>query len=311
MTFVQSKTIKAFCAKSGKNFLEVRKYIWLRKKNAIIGRKIVKYVEAVWRFLFYSVFCVFGYRALFLPETAIWVKESIHYYIEWPNHAVSPAIMLYYQVQLGSYFHQLLWTEVNRSDAWEMISHHLITSCLLISSYLNNYTRIGSIILFIHDLSDVPLEVAKVFNYTSKVKGNAWLKPITDGIFAVFMITFFLTRLVWYPKRVMHSLLTEGWEIYGCEWSGCYFFLGLLGSLQVLHIFWFSLIARMTYRLLIVGEVEKDVRSDDEEDMDDEPPALSDAEETTNDANTTASAAGATGSSASEGKEDGARRRKK
>lgn len=35
--------------------------------------------------------------------------------------------------------------------------------------------------------------------------------------------------------------------------------------LQCLHIFWFYLISRMIYKLMIVGSVEKDVRSDDEE----------------------------------------------
>ena len=234
-------------------------------------------MEAGWRLLFYSAFVVLGYRALFIPETASWVQASINYYVDWPLHDVSPAIMLYYQVQLGSYFHQLLWTEVDRSDAWEMIAHHCITITLLVASFLTNYTRIGSLILFIHDFSDVLLELAKVLNYTSQPKSNNWIKFYVDALFAVFMITFFVTRLVIFPKHVLYSLLTEGWEIYGCEWAGCYFFLGLLGSLQCLHVFWFSLIARMTYRLLIVGQVEGDVRSDDEDDPEDENKADNDS----------------------------------
>ena len=51
--------------------------------------------------------------------------------------------MQYYHIELGCYLHQLLWTEVSRSDALEMILHHLITICLLIFSYLTNFTRIG------------------------------------------------------------------------------------------------------------------------------------------------------------------------
>ena len=237
----------------------------------------MKYVEASWRFVLYTSLSVLGYRALFIPETASWSTASINYYVDWPLHDVSPAIMLYYQVQLGSYFHQLLWTEVDRSDAWEMIAHHCITITLLVASFLTNYTRIGSLILFIHDFSDVLLELAKVLNYTSQPKSNNWIKPYVDALFAIFMITFFVTRLVIFPKHVMYSLLTEGWEIYGCEWAGCYFFLGLLGSLQCLHVFWFSLIARMTYRLLIVGQVEGDVRSDDEDDAEDENEADNDS----------------------------------
>jgi len=48
-------------------------------------------------------------------------------------------------------------------------------------------------------------------------------------------------------------------------WPGYWFFAILLCSLQVLHVFWFYLIARMAYRIMLVGEVEKDVRSDDDE----------------------------------------------
>jgi ceramide synthetase len=47
-------------------------------------------------------------------------------------------------------------------------------------------------------------------------------------------------------------------------WSGYWVFASMLCSLQVLHVFWFYLIARMIYRMMIVGEIEKDVRSDDE-----------------------------------------------
>lgn len=265
-----------FCAKSDRKFVEVRKYLWDRKKNVVVQRRTVKYVEAAWRFLFYSAFCYLGYQALFVPTTASWVTTTMNCYTDWPLHELSPAIALYYQVQLGSYFHQLLWTEVNRSDALEMLSHHVITIALLIGSFLTNYTRIGSVILFIHDWPDVLLESAKCLNYTSQAKSNLWIKPYVDILFVCFMITFFVTRLMIYPKRILYSLLTEGYSVFGCDWGGCYFFVGLLSSLQVLHIFWFYLIARMAYRLTVVGEVEKDVRSDDEDEMGDEPPAVSD-----------------------------------
>ena len=164
-----------------------------------------------------------------------------------------------------------MWTEVSRSDALEMIIHHIVTICLLITSFLTNFTRIGGIILFIHDLADIFLETAKVLNYTSHGKGHGWMKDtIVDGTFAIFAITFFITRLVIYPRYVLYSVIVEGLGLFGTDWLGCYVFVGLLIALQVLHIFWFYLIAKMIYRL-IRGEMKKDERSDDDEILEEQP----------------------------------------
>ena len=51
---------------------------------------------------------------------------------------------------------------MSRSDALEMILHHLTTTLLLVFSFVSNHTRVGSSILLLHDSSDVFLESAKV-----------------------------------------------------------------------------------------------------------------------------------------------------
>jgi len=51
-------------------------------------------------------------------------------------------------------------------------------------------------------------------------------------------------------------------------WPGYWTFAVLLVALQCLHVFWFWLILKMAWRLLSSGEsIEKDVRSDDEDDL--------------------------------------------
>jgi hypothetical protein len=236
-----------------------------------VERKTVKFVEALWRFIFYTTFSVVGYYALFVPTAAPWIGDTMQFYVDWPVHPMSAAMLFYYHVELGAYFHQLFWTEVNRSDAAEMILHHFITIALMITSYLSNFTRLGATILFIHDLSDIVLESAKCFNYTALAKGNAWMQPFVDILFGLFMVVFFVTRLVVFPRQILYSILFEAWELYGgCVFGGCYVFLGGLIGLQCLHIFWFYLIARMAYKLLVVGKVEKDVREEDDGEVADE-----------------------------------------
>ena len=245
----------------------ISNYVWERYRMTVINKKIIKFVEALWRFIFYTVFCVIGYKTLFTPDTAIWVKDTKQHWDDWPLHPLTSAISLYYHVELGSYLHQLLWTEVNRKDTIEMILHHLITISLIVTSYLTNYTRVGASILFLHDLADVFLESAKLFNYTSKAKGHEWAKNVCDVLFAIFAITFFVTRLVVYPRYIIGSVLFEAPSFFGTDWIGYWVFAGLLIMLELLHIFWFYLIARMIYRLVTTG-IEKDERSDDDDDVD-------------------------------------------
>jgi hypothetical protein len=228
-------------------------------------RKVVKFGEAMWRAVFYTAFVVMGYIVLCVPEYAVWLHKTSNHWENWPHHPITRLMNLYYQLELGCYLHQLHWTEVSRSDAAEMILHHLITIVLILASYLTNFTRIGTSILLTHDFADIFLEIGKCFNYISKVpESKAWASPTTDAFFACFAVSFFVTRLVIYPRYMVYSLVYEAPQMMGM-WSGYWLFAVMLCGLQCLHVFWFCLIARMIYRLTIVGEVEKDVRSDDED----------------------------------------------
>lgn len=232
-------------------------------------KKIVKFVEASWRFLLYTGCCIIGYRALFQPEVASWLLDTNQHWDQWPNHRITQAMEFYYQVQLGAYLHQLFWTEVSRSDALEMIIHHMTTILLLTFSYITNFTRVGASILLLHDSSDVLLESAKCFNYISKAKDSKWACKFCDTIFAAFAVTFLITRLILYPRYIIFSVFFEAPNHFGTNWAGFWVFSVLLVILQFLHIFWFYLIAKMLWTLLSTG-VEKDERSDDEDDIGEE-----------------------------------------
>jgi ceramide synthetase len=227
------------------------------------SKKIVKFVEAFWRAFFYAAFCILGYFSLFSPDTVLWITDPSQNWRNWPFHKITPAILFYYQIELGCYFHQLMWTDRNHSDALEMMIHHIVTISLIIISHLANFFRVGAIILLIHDISDVFLETAKVLNYTAKPASHNWLKVVVDIVFAIFAVLFFITRLVIYPGFVLTSMFTDGYQEFGISWLGAYVYVGLLLALQALHIFWFYLISRMIYKL-VFDKIEKDERSDDE-----------------------------------------------
>ena len=79
---------------------------------------------------------------------------------------------------------------------------------------------------------------------------------------------FFVTRLVYFPFYVLHSVYSHG-GANGFDWLDNTYMGGKvvvfsLSTLQVLHIFWFYTICKMVYKLLTTG-IEGDERSDDEE----------------------------------------------
>lgn len=242
-----------------------------RRRSKIQKKKYSKFVEAAWRFIFYSVFTVLGVYTLFFPSPVPWVLDSREHWADWPLQKIYPMIRIYYIVELGAYFHQLAWTEINRSDSWEMIAHHIITIVLILTSHVVNFVRVGVSVLLIHDISDVFLESAKCFNYVSKVKGMKWASTVCDVLFAIFALSFFVLRLMIYPYWIFYKSYVDATEKFGQNWWGFHIYYWLLLCLQALHIFWFYLISRMIYRLLTTG-IEKDERSDDDCEEDEDQP---------------------------------------
>lgn len=172
----------------------------------------------------------------------------------------------------------------NHKDRYVMLIHHAVTIALLAVSYALNEHRIGSVVLILHDVSDIFLEGAKLCRY-------AGLDSLTNSAFATFALVFFVSRLVIYPLRILYAIyrwypMTLAWNVYSCTGlldSGCQpelvfrfplaiWWFGLLGTLQILHIYWFALIARMIVRAISTNHIEKDIRSDEEdEDFEPEP----------------------------------------
>ncbi|KAG8014063.1 Ceramide synthase 2 [Nibea albiflora] len=212
---------------------------WFRlRRNQDRPCRTTKFGVAAWRFFFYFIAFTAGLASLIDP------MERAQYW--------------YYMLELGFYISLLLQisVDIKRKDFKEQVIHHLATIFLLIFSYCGNWIRIGTLIMVLHDCSDVLLEAAKMFNY-----GTGW-RGMCNTLFVVFTLAFFVTRLVIFPSKIIHNTLTRSMEMF----EPCfiyYLFNTLLMVLQALHIFWFGIILRMVYKLL-EGKMNKDERSDEE-----------------------------------------------
>ena len=52
--------------------------------------------------------------------------------------------------------------DVKRKDFWEMFIHHVTTIALMAFSWTCNLTRVGTLVLVIHDCADIFLEVRPI-----------------------------------------------------------------------------------------------------------------------------------------------------
>ncbi len=125
-----------------------------------------------------------------------------------------------------------------------------------------SYTRIGVVVMLLHDVNDVLMEVAKSCNYLR-------LDTAATAVFALFMASWAALRIYIFPTRCIRSSLLESWQILGFR-PPCHGLLnGLLMALYCIHIYWFSLILRIAWRKLTTGKGH-DLREDDDDDDDDD-----------------------------------------
>ncbi|XP_067931958.1 ceramide synthase 5-like [Watersipora subatra] len=230
---------------------------WLRRRrNQDRSTRLTKFTETAWRCFYYLAIFIYG-LCVVSQESWFWdVKDCFRGY---PRQHVKPAVFWYYIIELGFYLSLLFsqFVDVKRKDFWEQFVHHIATITLMAGSFTANYTRIGALILCLHDASDILLESAKLARYVEK-------RTLCDALFGIFTISWAVTRLTIFPYVIIWSAVFDS-----REQSGSSPFLvilnGLLIVLLILHIFWFCSIMTVLIKALQYGKVDKDVRSASEE----------------------------------------------
>ncbi|CAF1074212.1 unnamed protein product [Rotaria sordida] len=224
-------------------------------RNSHVTR-LGKFNESFWRFTFYFTMSIYG---IIILQNKSWTWDTRHCWLNYPNHPLTDDIFWYYMIELANYWSLIFsqFIDVKRKDFWQMFIHHIATIALLSFSYMVNFVRIGTLVIVIHDCGDYWLEGGKMAKYARAQK-------ICDTLFIIFAIVWFITRLCYYPYKVLYSTTFEELTILG-SFPALYGFNGLLILLQILHYFWFYLICRVAISAFKAGKVEKDNRSDSDE----------------------------------------------
>ncbi|XP_050374015.1 ceramide synthase 1 LOH3-like [Argentina anserina] len=237
-------------------------------------RKIRKFKESAWKCIYYLSAELL---ALSVTYNEPWFTNTKYFWIGpgdqvWPDQKTKLKLKGVYMYCAGFYTYSifaLIFWETRRSDFGVSMGHHVATVILLLLSYIFRFTRVGSVVLALHDASDVFLEVGKMSKY-----GGA--EGIASFSFILFVMSWIILRLIYYPFWILWStsyeiILTLDKEKHAVEGPIYYYvFNTLLYCLLVLHIFWWVLIYRMLVKQIQQrGQLSNDVRSDSEAEDDD------------------------------------------
>ncbi|KAF7656716.1 hypothetical protein LDENG_00037220, partial [Lucifuga dentata] len=251
--------IDGLCKKSGLTVRQVER--WFRRRRSQDRPGVLKkFREASWRFVFYLLAFSGGIIALYDKE---WFYDTREVWTGFPKQSMLESQYWYYVLEM-SFYGSLLFSvafDVKRKDFKEQIIHHLATLVLLSFSWCVNYIRIGTLVMLVHDASDVLLESAKLFNYAK------WEKTC-QTLFVMFAIVFLVTRLIIFPFWLIHCTWVYPVHHYP-PFFGYYFFNVMLLILLFLHVFWAYLILCMIRKFLF-GTLTRDERSDNEEEEEEE-----------------------------------------
>jgi len=125
--------------------------------------------------------------------------------------------------------------------------HHMVTIYLFVGSYMLNMWEVGSVISWLHDFSDVPINMTRVIS-------NTVYKKTTAVIFTIAIITWIWVRNYTFTKLVIIWSNIEG--PYGIKKFLKYIFVSLACCLIGLHYYWICLFLKMLGKYFIKGSTE-------------------------------------------------------
>ncbi|KAM0979982.1 hypothetical protein ACFX13_016025 [Malus domestica] len=261
-------------------FERLAKRLLFGKKHALVNvetrdnrKKVSKFKESAFK-------CVYFFTAEILALSVTynepWFTKTRCFWVGpgnqiWPDQKTKLKLKALYMYSAGFYIYStfaLVFWETRRSDFVVSMAHHLATTILIVASYIFKFSRVGSIILALHEGSDVFLEIAKLSKYCG-------FEILAGVAFVTFVLSWTVLRLIYFPFWIIWStsyeaLLKLDKEKHIVDGSIYYYlFNTLLICLLICHVYWWKLMVRMLVKQIQArGKVDDDVRSDSESEDD-------------------------------------------
>lgn len=237
--------------------------------------RIIKFGEYVFRLCYHSMVSVWGlYYVVYLHHD--WWTNPKMFSQNHPCHKIENQMIWYYYIQCAYNIEALIrlmelsleirnplrtgwkkcvtWAKTIRGDFREMCIHHIATNALVMLSSSFALTRIGSAIMLLHDVSDIPVDMSKLANFVK------W-KKTTIVCFVVMCFVWLVTRLGIFPLVMIRSIIFE-FPLLTIEdtlepeafYSVYWIFIIFVFVIFALHCTWFAMLLKIGYLLLRKGE---------------------------------------------------------
>eukprot|EP00667_Euglena_gracilis_P017675 EG_transcript_18685 len=180
---------------------------------------------------------------------------------DFPNQQQSPRLRWYYFTQCGSFLAAFAYhfIEDKKKDFWMMLFHHVCSVVLISGSWTWGAARIGCVVLFSRELSDVCIHAAKAYS----LMGPQY-STLATSWFVVLLTTWVPLRLILYPILIRSAMLDSlpavaQYPHLNVPWWVCCVGLSTLAPMDWI---WFSFGVSIGLRKLKTGKLEdsRDIR---------------------------------------------------
>nr|GAT57344.1 longevity assurance proteins LAG1/LAC1 [Mycena chlorophos] len=232
--------------------------------------KIVRFGEQTYAFVYYSLASAWGWRVM--KELPTWWYKTKGFWLEYPHWDMPAQLKAYYLVQAAYWIHQVLVLvlamERPRKDYNEFMLHHCVTIWLIFWSYLMNLTFIGHAVYLSMDFPEVVFSFSKLLNYLAFDRA----KIVSLALFTYVWTYFrhYLNIIILWSVYVEYELVPAAARRWSMQdgvyltWWLKYFIFAPLFALQLVNLFWYSLVLKIFFKALVTAQAT-DERSDDED----------------------------------------------
>ena len=202
----------------------------------IIKRKIATHL---FKILYYSGVTIFGYCILYdldyFPKSLLGNGYMPNMFAKgYPAsfyHKKPKLFNLYYLFCLSYSLCEMMWILFDygrNSELVNMLLHHVCQSSLIAFSYITNYSTVGTIVLFLHNQTDIFVHLTRLF---IRCEVPEFLKNITG---VILTLDFLYVRLYVFGDVIYTIYFYITWE-WGWITRNLWSFLVFL---YILHINW-------------------------------------------------------------------------